>query len=203
MANLTYLLPAVNPLLGYSSGKPVQAHLAFFSTASDPRTLITPENGRRNNTNYPSPPNVTFLGDLDVPFGPQGPQPAAPPEPHVPPGTPGPPGIPPGWPQAPPPAGGKRIETGNALRERLHPRPRPSPPEPQLMPVPMSDCEDDDDQPPQGERQRQRSRSRERVYPYLQVPQVPQIQPVFTPESDDEISDDDVTIVKPSPSSAE
>ena len=57
----------------------------------------------------------------------------------------------------------------------------------------MNDGEDDDDQPPQGERQRQRSRSRERVYPHVPVPQEPQIQPVVTPESDDEISDDEMT----------
>ena len=66
----------------------------------------------------------------------------------------------------------------------------------------MSDGEDDDDKPPQGERQRQRSRSREQVYPHVQVLQVPQIQPMATPESDDEISDEDFTITNPSLSSA-
>ena len=65
----------------------------------------------------------------------------------------------------------------------------------------MSDGEDDD-HPPQGERQRQRSRSRERVHPHVQVPQEPQIQPVVTPESDDEISDEDFTIVNRSSPSA-
>ena len=86
--------------------------------------------------------------------------------------------------------------TGNTPRERLHP-------EPQLISVPMSDGEDDDDQPPQVERQRQRSRSRERVHPHVQVPQEPQIQPMVTPEPDEDISDEDFTIVDPSSPSAE
>ena len=94
------------------------------------------------------------------------------------------------------------------LKQEIHrvsdytPHPRPSPPEPQLIPILMSDGEDDDDKPPQGERQRQRSRSHEQVYPHVQVLQVPQIQPMATPESDDEISDEDFTITNPSLSSA-
>ena len=104
-------------------------------------------------------------------------------------------------PPAPSPASGrKKVGTRTAPRARLHPR--LSPPEPQLIPVPMSDGEDDDDQPPQGERQRQRSRSRERVHPHVQVPREPQIQPMVTPESDDEISDGDFTTVNPSSPSA-
>ena len=176
-------------------GCPV-AKFNFFSTAFDSRAwilvvfwkenlgrqhqLITPENDVGDNTNYPSPPPNTFFDDPEVPFGPQGLQPPARvPEPHEPTDSPG---VPPGWPPAPSPAGGREeVETGNTLRERLHPR--PSPPEPQLIPVPMSDGEDDDDQPPQGERQRQRSRSRERGYPHVPVPQEPRI----NPESDDEI----------------
>ena len=75
--------------------------------------------------------------------------------------------------------------TGNKLRERLHPR--PSPPEPQ---------------PPQGARQRQRSGSRERENPHEQAPHEPQVQPTATPESDDEISDEDFTIIYPSSQSA-
>ena len=67
----------------------------------------------------------------------------------------------------------------------------------------MSDGEDDDDQPPQGERQRQRSRSCERVFPHVPVPQDTHIQSVVTPESDDEISDEDFTIVDSSSPSAE
>ena len=67
----------------------------------------------------------------------------------------------------------------------------------------MSDGENDDDQPPQGERQRQRFRSRERVYPHVPVPQEPHIQPMVTPESNDEISDEYFTIVDSSPPSAE
>ena len=60
----------------------------------------------------------------------------------------------------------------------------------------MSDGEDDDDdQPPKGVRQRQRSRSPERVYPHVPVPQESHIQPMVTPESDDEISDEDFAIV--------
>ena len=90
--------------------------------------------------------------------------------------------------------------TGNKLRERLHPR--PSPPEPQLIPVPTSDGEDDDDQPPPGARPKQRSRSRERVCPHEQVPQEPQVQPTATPESLDEISDEDFTSTNPSSPSA-
>ena len=92
------------------------------------------------------------------------------------------------------------MRAGNTSRERLHPR--SVHPEPQLIPKPMSDGDDDDDQPPQGERQRQRSRSRERVYPHVPVPQEPQIQPMVTPESDDEISDVDFTVVDSSSPSA-
>ena len=113
--------------------------------------LITLENEGGDDTNYPSPPNVTFFDDPEVPFGPQGPQPRAPPEPHQPPGPPGSLGIPPGWPPAPSPAGGReRVETGFTMRERLHLHPRPSPPEPQNIPIQMGDGEDDDVQPPQG-----------------------------------------------------
>ena len=90
--------------------------------------------------------------------------------------------------------------TGNTSRERLHLR--PSPPEPQIISIPMSDGDDDDDQPPQEQKQRQRSRSRERVHPHVHVPQEPQIQPVVTPESDDENLDEDFTIVNPSSPSA-
>ena len=89
------------------------------------------------------------------------------------------------------------------MRERLHLYPRLSPPEPQNIPIHMRDGEDDDDQPPQGERQRERSRSRERVYPHVPVPQERQIQPMVTPESDDEISDEDFTIDDSSQPSAE
>ena len=121
--------------------------------------LITPENDRGDNANYPSPPTYTFFDDPEDPFGPQGSQPPTHvDEPHEPPDSHG---LPPGWPPAPQLAGGReRVGTGNKLRERLHPR--PSLPEPQLIPVPMGDGEDDDDQPPQGETPRQRSRSRER-----------------------------------------
>ena len=173
------------------------AQFNFFKTAFNPSKwtlvvfwkgnlgrqpqLIAPDNEGGDNTNYPSPPNVTFFDDPEVPFGPQDPQRPAPPEPDQPPGALG---IPPRWPPAPSPAGGRdRVGTGNASRKRSHPR--PSPTEPQLIPIPMSDGEDDN-QPPQGERQRQRSRSRERVFPHVQVPQEPRIQPVVTPESDDE-----------------
>ena len=193
----------------------VQFH--FFKTAFDPRAwtlvvfwkenfgrppqLIIPENEGGDNTNYPSPPKISFFGDPEVPLGPQGPQPPAPLESHEPPGPQGPPGLPPGWPPAPSPAGGgERVGTGNTLRERLHPR--YSPPEPQLIPIPLSDGEHDDDQPPQGQRRRQRSTSRERVYPHVPVPQEPQMRPTVTPESDDEISDEDFTIVNPSSPSA-
>ena len=95
-----------------------------------------------------------------------------------------------------PPVIEKKWEPENTSRERLHPR--PSPPEPQLIPIPMSDGEDDDEQPPQGERQRGRSRSRERAHPPVQVPQEPQIQPMVTPEPDDNISDDEFTVINPS-----
>ena len=70
----------------------------FFSTACDRRAWtivlfwkqnsgrrpqpITPENEGGDNTNYPSPPNVNFFDDPEVPLGPEGPQPPAPPEPH-------------------------------------------------------------------------------------------------------------------------
>ena len=83
--------------------------------------------------------------------------------------------------------------TGNTSRERLHPR--PSPPEPQLIPIPVSDGEDD--QPPLEERQQEQSRSRERVHSPVQVPQVPQIQPLVTPVPDDDVSDEDFTAMNP------
>ena len=136
--------------------------------------LITPENECEM--------KPTFFDDPDVPFGPCGP-PAHVPEPHE---SPDSPGLAPGGPAAPSPACGReRVGTGNTSRERLHPR--RTPPEPQLTPIPMSDC--GDDQPPQDgrQRQRQRSRSRERVHPHVQVPQEPQIQPMVTPESDDDV----------------
>ena len=44
--------------------------------------------------------------------------------------------------------------------------------------------------------------SRERVHPHLQVPQVPQIQPMVTPELDDDVSDEDFTAMNPSSPSA-
>ena len=91
----------------------------------------------------------------------------------------------------------ERVRTRNTSRERLHPR--PSPPEHQLFQIPRSDG--DDDQPPQDERQRERSRSRVRVDPHAQLPQVPQIQPMVTPEPDD-VSDEDFTAVNPSSPSA-
>ena len=154
--------------------------------------LITPENEEGDETNYSSPPKFTFFDDPDVSLGPCGP--------WVPPGPPGPPGHSPGWPPAPSRAGEReKGRTGNLPRERLPLR--PSPPNPQLIPILMSDG--GDDQSPQGERQRQQSRSRERVYPHVPVLQEPQIQPVLTPESDDEISDEDFTIVSSSPPLAE
>ena len=59
----------------------------------------------------------------------------------------------------------------------------------------------DDQQPPQEERQRERSRSRERVHPHAQVPQVPQIQHMVTPELV-HVPDEDFTIVSSSSPSA-
>ena len=126
MAISTSLRPAVNPLLGCSSGnhrsRPIcvrvcpVAQFNFFSTAFDPRgwptvafwkeilgrqpQLITPENEGGDETSYPSPPTLTFVDDPDVPFGPSGP-----PEPPGPPGPPGQPGLLPGWPPGPSPAG--------------------------------------------------------------------------------------------------
>ena len=101
------------------------AQFNFFKTAFDPLKwrmvvfwkeslgrqpqLITPENEGGGNTNYPSPPNFTFFDDPEVPFGPQGLQLPAPPEPHQHPGPLGSPSIPPGWPPAPSPAGGREI----------------------------------------------------------------------------------------------
>ena len=117
----------------------------FFSTAFETRAwtmvvfrkeksgrqpqLITLENEGWDNTYYPSPPNITFFDDPEVPFDPQDPQPPTPPEPHEPPGSSG-------LPPPPSPAGGReRVATRNTPRERLHPR--PSPAEPQLIPIPM------------------------------------------------------------------
>ena len=174
------------------------AQFNFFNRAFDPQAwtmvafwkenlgrqphLITPENEGGDETNNPPPPK--FFDDPDVPFGPCGPS-----EPPRPPEPPGRPGLPAGWPPAPSPAGGKeKVGHRKNSLERLPLR--PSPPEPQLIPIPMND--DDDDQPPQKERQRERSRSGDRVHPHAQVPQVPQIQPMFTPEPDD-VSDEDFT----------
>ena len=89
------------------------------------------------------------------------------------------------------------MEPRKNSRERLPPR--PSPPEPQRIPIPMSD--DDDDRPPQDERERERSRSRERVHPHAQLPQVPQIQSMVTPQTD-AVSDEDSIVVNPSSPSA-
>ena len=50
-----------------------------------------------------------------------------------------------------------------------------------------------------GERQRERSRSRDRLHPHAQVAQVPQIQPMVTPEPE---SDEDFTAMNPSSPSA-
>ena len=91
-----------------------------------------------------------------------------------------------------------RGENGDTSLERFHPRPLP--PEPQLIPIPMRDG--DDEQPPQEKRQRERSRSRDRVPPHAQVTQVPQIQPMVTPELDD-VSHEDFAAVNPSSPSAE
>ena len=197
------------------------AQFNFFGAAFDPREwtmavfwkensghqpqLITPENQGGDETNYPSPPSdFWFFDDPDVTFGPQGPPPSEPPAPPRPPGPPGspeqsgPPGPPPVRPPAPSPASDReRVRTGKMLCGRLHPR--SAPPEPQLIPIPMSDG--DDDQPPQERRRGERSRSRERVHPHALAPQVPQIQPLVTPEPDD-ISDEDFTDVTPSSPSA-
>ena len=70
---------------------------------------------------------------------------------------------------------------------------------PQLIPGAMGDG--DDDQPPQDERQRELSRFRDRVHLHAQVPQVPQIQPMVTPEPADK-PDEDSTDVNPSSPSA-
>ena len=154
---LTSLRPAVNPLLGCSSGKPLSrqigvrvcpaARFNFFSTAFDPRgwTMVVfwKENlGRQphgwlhlrtkegDETNYPTLPK--FFGDPDVPFGPSGP-----------PGPLGPPGLP-----GPPDLTTRMASSSDHLlviekewhlestsRERLPLR--PSPPESQLIPIPM------------------------------------------------------------------
>ena len=136
--------------------------------------LITRENEEGYETNYPSPPtNFHLIDDPDVPLGwwPRGPP--------APPGPPGPRGLPPGWPPAPSPAGNReKVRAGNG---RFHLR--SPPPELQLIPIPMSDG--DDKPPQQHERQRRRSISRERVHSHAQVLQVPQIQPVVTPEPGD------------------
>ena len=109
VAILTSLRPTVIPLLGYSSGKPIQDPLArgfvlkpnstFSASHFDPREsgrrpqLITPENGGGDETSSTSPPISTFFDDPDVPLGPWPPGP-----PPAPPGLPDPPGLPPGWP---------------------------------------------------------------------------------------------------------
>ena len=58
-----------------------------------------------------------------------------------------------------------------------------------------------DDRSPQDERQRERSRSCERVNAHTQAPQIPQIQPMVTPELDAG-SDEDATAMNPSLPSA-
>ena len=166
MDTLTSLRPLANPLPEHSFGKLgvmvcLVAQFNFFSTEFDPRAwtmvalwkeylerqlqVITLENEGGDNTNYPPPANVTFLDDLEVPFGPQGAQTLTPLEPHQPPGPPSLPGIPPGWPPAPSPAGAReRVETGNTSRERLDYTRIPT----------FTACASaySNDQPPQGER---------------------------------------------------
>ena len=83
-------------------------------------------------------------------------------------------------------------ELENTSRERLPLQ--PSPPEPQHIPIPMSDGYYD--QPSQDERQRERSRSCERVNAGAQGPQIPQIQPMPTPELV-AVSDEDFTVMNP------
>ena len=151
--------PAVNPLPGCSSEKPVQrptsarvcpaAQFDFFSTAFDPREwtmvvfwredlgrqfqLITPENEGGYETSSPSPPRFTVFDDPDVLLDP----PDTPPAPPEPPGPPDSPGLPPGLLRAPPPAGGRgSARAENVSRERS--RPRSQSPEPQLKPIPTS-----------------------------------------------------------------
>ena len=97
---LTSLRPAVTPLPGCSSVRVCPAaQFDFFSAAFGPREwtmvvfwkeysgrqlrLITPENGRGDETSSPSPPRLTFFDDPDVPLGPSPP----------PPGPPDPPGL--------------------------------------------------------------------------------------------------------------
>ena len=87
----------------------------------------------------------------------------------------------------------KSGEQQNTLRERLHPNlHRPSL---NLVQIPLSDDAMMMISYHRGERQRQRFGSRDRVHLHVQVPQKPQIQPIVTPESDDEISDEDFTII--------
>ena len=161
--------------------------------------LITLESEGGDNTNYPSPPKVTFFNDLEVPCDPQ---PPAPPKPHQPPGPPGPPDIPAGWPPAPSPAGVEkelkqaihRVSDYTRIRD-LH--------RPNLDLFQYQWVMSKNDQPPQGERKWQRSRSLEGENLHVPVPQEPPIQPMVTVESDDEMWEVFFTIVDSSPPSAE
>ena len=104
-----------------------------------------------------------------------------------PPQPPGPPDSPPRWPPAPSPAETReRVGLRSPSCERVPLRPSQS--ESQLIPIPVNDS--DDYQPSQEERSRERSRSRERTYSHVQTPQVSQVQPMDTPESN-EISDEE------------
>ena len=162
------------------------AQFNLFSTAFDPREwtmvvfwqqdsgrqpqLITPENGRGDETSSPSPPRFTFFDDPCVPRRPWPPGP--PPAPPGSPGPPDPPGLPPGWlPLLQLLVGEKEQElkmyrVSDHVRD-LHHRSL------NFNPVPVGDG--DDDQLPQDGRQRQRSRSRNRVHSCAQAPQAPQV----------------------------
>ena len=159
--------------------------------------LITLENEGGDNTNNPSPPTYTFFDVLEVPFGPQGLQPLAPPELHQPPGPPGSSGFPPGWPPAPSPAGGgERVETGNASRERFTPASA-------TLTAWASAYSNTNEWWRRwwwsATTVRGKDNGLDRVSEYIRTPQ---IQPMVTPESYDEISGVDFAIVD-SPPSAE
>ena len=192
MAILTSLQPAVDLLLGCSSGKtrswPIGVRVCPVanSTFSAPRlTRVSGPwlySGRKirdvspnlshlrtnggDETSSPSQPKFTSFDDPDDPFSPRprGPfdQPCGP-YPE-PQGPPDPPDHP-GFPSRLPPAppAAGGERTRAVDQSRERSRPQSPSPEPQLRQIPMSDG--DDDQPPQtGRQQWQRSRSRERSY---------------------------------------
>ena len=138
---------------------------------------------------------LKFFDDPEVPFGPQGPQPPELPGPHQPARPQDSPGIPPTWRPAPSKEVVKelkqtipRVDDYTRIRDLLRLCRNSFQYQWMMAKIMMISHH--------RERQKQRL---DCVYPHVPVAQEPQIQPMVTPESDDEISDEDFPIVDSSP----